>query len=733
MNILLIVIGLALAAYLWRYALGAAIIGVTIWVTYLYWKIALPVLGAFFVLCIWAHLHEKSKIKKWKKKASDPLSTYEIDRIVSRFVEDSGIVDANNRNGYIFKGEEGNLPYGRLNAFLNFFNKSANEIEVYYFSAIPSSDFNEVREYGTVITRDGLYVSVQGSKKSDGGWNSYDVHVPFAGVVDYSLDKSKIKVNFIAHDSDEKKVVELKNGMTTLSLESVGKIIACVKDSSVPKVLYDGNVVYEDDNCDEIDEQFQSEQVVASVKTASEISGVLGAAVKFQDNYAEIKGHMDGSRGHGYSAEYGNTAMDRLVGRQVVNAGQQLDSTGRQVKGGADRIVDGVATQAKYYKTANESIGAAFVHKQAVYLNPDGTMMPIEVARDQYQQALACMQKRIDSGQVPNAPAGTPAAKYVKKGWFTYNQACNIGKAGTLESLAVDMATGVVSSSMAGGISGAIVFATCVWQGKDVKEAAKTSIGVTLSTMGKGVLVYTLTMQLSRKQFANVFVKNFTKDGIRAGFKGINNPIAKLSDGMARSISESSLAKTSVGEFFGLRAVTGRAVIAGGVVGVIVFGPDIVRALRGKISKKQLMKNSAVGATSLVGTAIGQALIPIPVLGAMTGAFVSGVIAKKTLDAFVEDDAVQMFQVLKEEYLDVVMQSGLSQEEFDSVTSATIAHAKLHKVLQDMYQCGESRDFARDLVNTAVCSVLQGRQCVTCEMVDEGYADFGSEMVAQVA
>ena len=51
--------------------------------------------------------------------------------------------------------------------------------------------------------------------------------------------------------------------------------------------------------------------------------------------------------------------------------------------------------------------------------------------------------------------------------------------------------------------------------------------------MGKSVLLYTLTMQLSRGQFANLFKPHFLKDGTRAGFKGINNPIANISNTLA--------------------------------------------------------------------------------------------------------------------------------------------------------------------------------------------------------
>lgn len=198
----------------------------------------------------------------------------------------------------------------------------------------------------------------------------------------------------------------------------------------------------------------------------SYIAAIKTAGIEFNKNYAETKNLMDGQRGNGYGAEYGNNTFDRLTGKEVVNAAQQLDEHGRQVKWGADRIVNDQNIQTKYYKTASESVGACFEDKQAKYLNPDGSMMQIEVPRDQYAQAQVEMQKRIDSGQVPGAKPGDSPDPYLRKGAFTYNQSFNIAKAGTLESLSVDIVNGVISSTYACGISGAIILPLVFGMGK---------------------------------------------------------------------------------------------------------------------------------------------------------------------------------------------------------------------------------------------------------------------------
>lgn len=485
---------------------------------------------------------------------------------------------------------------------------------------------------------------------------------------------------------------------------------------------------------DDAEKQFNKKQSIKTVQKVANISGVTGVNTMAHGQYSELKNFMNGSRGHGYGAEYVNNTVDRVRGRQVENAAQNLDESGRQVKNGADRIVNSENIQTKYYKTASESVGAAFEKKQAQYLNQDETMIQIEVPRDQYAEACRLMQKRIDSGQVPNVNPGEDARNYIRKGYFTYAQSYNVCKSGTIESLAVDGLNGAVCSSAAGGISAVMVFAMAIWNGQDIKEASKAGLTTGLKVLGKGTLIYTLTMQLSRDQIANPFVKQFTADGVYKGFVGIENPLFNLSEGLANSISNSSIAQTGIGQTLGLESLTGKGVISGGITGVVVFGPDICRALMGRISMQQLFKNSAIGVSGIGGSILGHALIPIPIVGAMVGGAIGGVVAKAVLDEFVEDDAKLMFQILKEEFLDIVMLSNLNTEEFDKVINMTLCHPKVAKILRDIYVSQDYRNFARDaVVSVAVINILAERKTVTDNMIVQGYIELVEELNIEMA
>ena len=155
------------------------------------------------------------------------------------------------------------------------------------------------------------------------------------------------------------------------------------------------------------------------------------------------------------------------------------------------------------------------------------------------------------------------------------------------------------------------------------------------------------------------------------------------------------------------------------VTAVVVYGPDILKACSGKISGKQLIKNSTVNTAGLVGAAIGTA-IPIPVVGSMIGGAVGSFVAKKIIDNFIEDDAVVMFKIMREEFLDIVMLYSFNKDEFDEIVSATIGNSEMSKVLQAMYQSGTPKDYADALINTAVQTVLSKRERITTDKIEKG-------------
>lgn len=644
-----------------------------------------------------------------------------------------------NENAYDNKYLGDDIPIGRTAAFLSYFNKSIYEEDTYFIALNYSDDKNDMREYGYLITGSGIYYSNKNT-------NNF---VPFAGLKDCKSLEVALKFSYIDRKTLNTMTMVLPISKNIEELETISNKINNIYKSGYSRYLFYIEYQFENENLlenrysgesDSINsqnEEYQDNEIYDDsiskeeayrvngkehAKTIYSNAGLAGSAAERQKIYNENKGFMDGDRGHGYAAEYGNNVFDKLAGKKVINAAQNLDENGRQVKNGADKIVNGTPVQTKYYQSASETIGAAFEHHSAkyIYQASDGStqMMQIEVPRDQYNESLKLMQKRIDRGEVPGAKPGDDPRKYVKKGFFSYDSACCAAQSGTIQGLTIDLAQGAICASGAAGISALIMFAQSLWNGRTLKEAMGDSMQVAVLVLGKGAVTYTITMQLSRKNFANLLKRHYTSTGKKAGYENISNPIYKFSDNVANKISNSTFANSSIGEKIGLNKLDAQKMISGGVMVVIIYGPDTIRAIQGKISGKQLFKNSMVATGGVLGAVVGTAIVPG--VGGIIGGAIGSYVTKFSLDGYIKDDAIEMYNILKTEYVNSGIQAALSSEEMEELCKVTLQHKKVKKMLQNMYQSGVAREYAKNAIfNPVIQEIISKRMPVTNEMYDQ--------------
>lgn len=667
----------------------------------------------------------KNFYKRWREISVANFETIQVMKNISPYIDKIYESDTNSQK---YREE---LPYGRMTYFLNFFNSSLDQEEPLYFSPKRSLNNDELREYGTLITTSGVYISHQVDKSENGVLN---VFLPFNAVIGTQRllgnKKNPPSLRFFYANGDYMGKM-LNQRLTSIPIENLQELYSSIVGCGISKSMYENKVYNYEDVIREQEEKFWNENTSQGYAKAFEAAGVGATLGEHAKMYDAVRNNMNQIQGHGTAAEYANTVIDKLQGKNAVQIG------GDNAKDGADRVVtnaNGQTTliQSKYCQTPRETLKSAFDdHDYPLD-------MKIEVPRDQYNDCVNILQRKIDNGDYESKGImkGDRAEKYLKKGHITYQDSKNIAIAGRVEGIFTDIGGAIVCSAGAGSITALLTFAVCKWNGMETKDAALESLKTGVAVIGKSTIIYVAAMQLSRKTMVADIASVFAKSGA----KTVTNPVYKISENIAAKISKSALAKTAVGQKMGLASMTGKAVISGTVVAVVTFGPDIVRALRGRISFKQLLKNSAVGASGIAGAAIGQAVIPIPILGAMIGGAVAGFAAKKALDHFVEDDAIAMFAILKEEFIDVVPSSGLNEKEFNEVVSLTISNSKLTKLLQEMYAYGNSREYAREnIVCLAVQGVLAKRAAITEEMYDDGLTiivsdtDYGSEPEEQFA
>jgi len=584
------------------------------------------------------------------------------------------------------------LQFGISNFGKNIYNDN-----VLIFAPKRSTEETELREYGYAVTNNGIYYSQQ---------NGIDKEIPFMGL--HSAERDSATNSLVLSYADSS-IVEVSSYHVPVSLDKIQKGCNDIINSKYSLYLLRHSKQDVEDALALRDIKQDSTNSTQSIITSAGVASATFEGVNYAKS-ASLDTMFQARQGHGYAAEYGNNTMDRLTGKNADILGGNFEARG------ADRIANGQLIQTKYhittktvngksvldYGNAKNTIDSCFDKGSAKYIDTDGNMMQIEVPREQYPDAVTKMAEKIRDGHVPNESDPANAKNYVRKGWLTYSGSKAVAMSGTIEGISIDLASGAVLGAYAGGMSFLFGFAFSVWDGRDLKTATMEGLAMATKTFGKTALIHTMATQLSREQ---------TRWGKSA--------TAVLGNKIASTISNSNIAKTALGKSLGLSSIKGIDVYAGGIFAMIQFGPDFVDALSGKISFKQLAKNATILYAGVKGAAVGQLLIPIPIVGAMIGSLATGFVVKNVLDAFVEDDAKEMYQILKEEFIDQVGIIPLSKEEFNKVIDLTFVNDNLPSKLKEMYAYGDSRSYARDeIVGVIIASVISERKHITIEDID---------------
>lgn len=400
--------------------------------------------------------------------------------------------------------------------------------------------------------------------------------------------------------------------------------------------------------------------------------------------------------GFGFSAEDANALSDKLHFKKVEKVGVNNE------KDGADRIVNGQAIQTKYYKTANDSVNAAFDKDTGLFRYKDQIL---EVPKDQYEQAIAVMEQKIRDGKVPGVTDPAKAKDIIKEGSVTYQQAKNIAKAGNIDSLIFDIKTQTVVGLYGFSIAFLIQYANCVWNGMDKKDALKISITSGLKTGGIVLGTSVLTQQFFRtsmgRSFA-AFTSSISKRIIDSLYK------TEVGKKIVHKIATIVLGKKVVGAAAKKFVIKfGRTNLAMTVITTTVTTlPDFYKALIDKkISWKQFTKNLVINVTGIGGGIVGGLVGKIfggkigGIIGSKIGALLGGVgtgvfssfAVKGIADKIAKDDALVMFELVKETISELALDYLVTEEELQKAKIDEVVSEKVtNKWLEKMYQYGNN-------------------------------------------
>ena len=504
-------------------------------------------------------------------------------------------------------------------------------------------------------------------------------------------------------DSDRTLLIELKDG-THITWTSVflNKTPLCaffqklIKMESLPQ---GGNA---------------SARYAEGKRPGAEAAGIgIGDYGNVNKLYEEEKFHS--RQGHGFAAERANHLYDKMTGHDAQIVGDD------NAKNGADRIVDGIYIQSKYCATGSRCINECFEDggKGTFRYMADGKPMEIEVPSDQkiYDDAVKMMEEKIKNGQVPGVTDPNEAKNLVRKGHFTYEQAKNIAKAGTVESLKYDATNGAIIAASAFGITAIITFATSVWGGEDFDVCLKNAAYAGIKVGGTAFITSVLSSQLS-------------KAGLNSALVGSSEAVVRLMGPKASAVLINAF-RNGAKPIYGAAAMKSAAkllrgnAITAGITVVVLSSVDITNIFRGRISGKQLMKNLAnttgtvAGGTAgwMAGAAAGSAILPGAgtVIGGLVGSLVSGGVAgkvtSKVANAVAEDDANEMVNIIQEQFESIANEYLLNQKEAEKCVDR-LSEKLTGKVLKDMFACDDRASFARDLIVPIVEKRVSQRELI---------------------
>lgn len=416
---------------------------------------------------------------------------------------------------------------------------------------------------------------------------------------------------------------------------------------------------------------------------------------------------FNSQQGHGYAAEQGNDLWDRMIGNDAKILGDD------NAKNGADRLVNGKLIQTKYCQSARASIDAGFKNGQYRYLDTNGNPMQLEVPSDQYEEAVKIMAKKIEDGKVPNCNNPSKAKELVRKGNITLEQATNLAKAGTIESLSFDAINGVVIGTSAAGISATITFARALWNGEDLNSAIDNAVFIGIQAGGSAFIISLVSAQLTKTSLNTLFLEPSVELVKALPSVVKSNLLATMRNGapIFGSAASNNLAKLLRGNL-----------IVSATTSLVLSSQDILNFVTGKISGKQLFKEvttivsgvvgttgGATGATALIG-ALGLSLGPVgaavtSIVGGIIGGSLGTSISKEILDKFIEDDSIALVRIINKRFSILAFEYLLSEEEI-KLSLEVLRGCLIQRKLLEMFAAKNKELFADELILECINSVI---------------------------
>ena len=238
----------------------------------------------------------KKRVEEWEKKNIEPIKYKELDKNIEKIAK---LIAFNDKNKSDYKFSSSNMPYGRVNAFMNYFQRDLINEDIYYFSAVPSENENEIREYGLAVTGSGIFIASQANSKK-----GKTKEILFSGLnkAEYDTDTDTLLVENIVRYGSGAEKTKVKGNEITVPLTCIANALTMLERSVIPCALFTNQVMYRDvqKNIDEAEKHLNQELDMEHMKQNMGNVGTFASASERHDMYSEMKKEMNMRQGHGY-------------------------------------------------------------------------------------------------------------------------------------------------------------------------------------------------------------------------------------------------------------------------------------------------------------------------------------------------------------------------------------------------------------------------------------------------
>lgn len=458
-------------------------------------------------------------------------------------------------------------------------------------------------------------------------------------------------------------------------------------------------------------------RVQASMASAASVFSDFESVIPM--NFARV----NTKTGHGEMAEEASTLLDKLQFKDAQTLGRDNS------KNGPDRIVNGIFFQTKYCSSGQKCINACFDKDTGLFRYEN---MLIEVPKDEaiFNDAIEAFKKKILEGKVPGVSDPNAAYQYIKRGKFTYQQALNLCKPGTIESLSYDVATGAVTCSFAFGISFLVTYVLCYRQTKDQKKALDEAFSAGIQVFGLSFLGHVLASQIGRTSLTRVLIPISTQLVKSMGFKTTQTIVNSIRAMSGKTAISGAAATKQLAKILRSNVVTSTVIFAAFSI------PDTYNMFSKRISGAQYTKNmlslvgtmvgagggtllTSVGAAkagAIAGTSINPGVgTAIGLVGGFAGGTVGGTVTKFVGDKIREDDSVILSRMFNGIVLNLVYEYMLQEQEIKLLIDekfASISSKEFRKLFKDIHSSAEQEKIIDHFVRHYFDDIIKMRPAI---------------------